>query len=58
MRFLTLQKLRQNDYQIIMTEKDYFKINNYNISNIKYLKVLLRIENQEKLFTKIRKLYD
>ena len=48
----------QNDYQIIMTEKDYFKINNYNISNIKYLKVLLRIENQEKLFTKIRKLYD
>ncbi len=43
-----------NDYQIIMTEKDFFRINNYTSSKIGYLKVSLVIENQEKLISLIK----
>ncbi len=35
--------------QVIMTEKDYFKINNYNLANIKYLKISLEIKEKERL---------
>lgn len=44
--------------QIIMTEKDYFKIKDYNISKIKYLKVSLEIINLDKFLNKIKKIYD
>tara|TARA_B100001057_G_scaffold496600_1_gene598495 strand:- start:1030 stop:1962 length:933 start_codon:yes stop_codon:yes gene_type:complete len=44
--------------QIIMTEKDYFKIKDYNISKIKYLKVSLEIDNSDKFLNKIKKIYD
>ena len=41
-----------------MTEKDYYKIVDYNIPNIKFLKVSLKIEKQEELVKKILKLND
>jgi len=41
-----------------MTEKDYFKINNYKLEKINYLKVLLEINEKEKLIKKINSLYD
>ncbi len=41
-----------------MTEKDYFKIKDYNISKIKYLKVSLEIDNSDKFLNKIKKIYD
>jgi tetraacyldisaccharide 4'-kinase len=43
---------------IIMTEKDYFKIKDFNLSNIKYLKVKLKIAEKEKLLKLIMKIYD
>ncbi len=43
-----------NNYKIIMTEKDFFKIKNYNFNSIGYLKVMLKIENQEKLISIIK----
>lgn len=47
----------KNNYKIIMTEKDFFKIEKYKIDNINYLKVSLEITNQEKLLQKINELF-
>ena len=44
--------------KIIMTEKDFFKINNFKIRKIDYLRVSLQIYDKEKLINKIKKLYD
>jgi len=59
---IEIQKLKleaeSKDYQIIMTEKDYFKIKDFNIGQIGYLKVSLEIENKEKFINAITKVYD
>lgn len=47
-----------NNYQIIMTEKDYFKINHFNIKNINYLKISLELEKKEMLLNRIRSVYE
>tara|TARA_B100001057_G_scaffold219615_1_gene220019 strand:+ start:795 stop:1736 length:942 start_codon:yes stop_codon:yes gene_type:complete len=56
-----IQKIKieadKNNYQIIMTEKDYFKVKDYKIKGINYLKVLLKITNKEKLIQIIKKSY-
>ena len=36
-----------------MTEKDYFKLKDFDLDNYDYLKVNLEISNKEKLFKKI-----
>lgn len=53
-----IRKSKQEKCQIIMTEKDYYKIVDYNIPNIKFLRVSLKIEKQEELVKKILKLND
>ena len=45
------------DLHIIMTEKDYYKINNFKISNISFLKVSLEIENENAFMKKIKEFY-
>tara|TARA_B100001057_G_C22832905_1_gene944111 strand:+ start:716 stop:1657 length:942 start_codon:yes stop_codon:yes gene_type:complete len=52
-----VDEAKRKNYQIVMTEKDYFKIKDYKIDNIKYLKISLRIHNQNKLLNKLKKLY-
>ncbi len=47
----------KNKLQIVMTEKDYFKVKSFNFDKIDYLKIELEIENSSKLFEKIIKLY-
>ena len=47
----------KENYKIIMTEKDYFKVKYFKSNKINYLKTILNIENQEKLIAKINKLY-
>jgi len=47
-----------NNYEIIMTEKDYFRIKDFKYNKIKYLKVLLEITDKENLIKIISKLYD
>ena len=51
-----LREADSKNFQIIMTEKDYFKINHFNLEKIKYLKIILKISNQEKFIDEIRKL--
>ncbi len=48
----------RNNYQIIMTEKDFFKIKRFNIKNIEYLKIELEIANKENFIKRIKEIYD
>ena len=43
-----IEHAKKNDFQIIMTEKDYYKIKDFDLENIKYLKVKLEIESKKK----------
>ena len=44
--------------KLIMTEKDFYKIKEFNLKKIDYLKVSLEIKEKQKLINKIRKIYD
>ncbi len=52
-----VNEAERKNYQIIMTEKDYFKIKDYKIDKVNYLKVLLKIKNKDNLLKKIKDLY-
>ena len=41
-----------------MTEKDYFKIKDYNINDIDFLNIALEVFEKEKFIKVITKLYD
>ena len=49
---------KEKNLQIIMTEKDYFKIKKFKCSEIGYLKIEIKIENCEKLIKLISSIYD
>jgi tetraacyldisaccharide 4'-kinase len=49
---------KQKNYQIITTEKDYFKVKHFNFKEIKCLKVSLEINDKHQLIKSITKLYD
>ena len=53
-----VETAEENDLDIIMTEKDYYKVKKFNLKKINYLKVSLEIPNKEKLLGKIKELYD
>ncbi|WP_075533859.1 tetraacyldisaccharide 4'-kinase [Candidatus Pelagibacter communis] len=48
----------ERNLQIVMTEKDYFKVKKFNYNEIKYLKIILKIDNYEKLIKLISDKYD
>ncbi len=49
---------KRKELKIIMTEKDFFKLNDFKLENLNYLKVSLEIKNKEKLLSRINKIYD
>ena len=49
---------KKNDCEVIMTEKDFFKVKEFKVSGINYLEVQTEIENLDKLIEKILKIYD
>ena len=53
-----INEAKNKNCQIIMTEKDYFKIKDYNINDINYLNIVLEIIEKEKFIKVITKLYD
>ena len=53
-----VENAKNKNLQIIMTEKDYFKIKDFNIPEIQYLEVSLEIKQKNKLTQIISKLYD
>jgi len=53
-----IAKAEKNNLKIVMTEKDFFKINNFNLNNINYLKVSLEVPNKKDIINEINKLYN
>ena len=53
-----VDEAKNMNYQIIMTEKDFHKVKEFNLKEIKYLKVDLEIKSKEKIISKIKRLYD
>ena len=53
-----VEEAKKTNYEIIMTEKDYFKVKDFKIENLNYLKVMLEINKQDELLAKIKELYD
>ena len=51
-----IARAEKNNLKIVMTEKDFFKVNNYNLNNINYLKVSLEIPNKKDIINEIKKL--
>ena len=47
---------KKNGYKILTTEKDYFRIKNFDTSEIEFVKVELVIHQKEKLIREIYKL--
>ena len=56
--FTIITRAEKDNCKVIMTEKDFFKIKDFNLRNINYLKVKLQIEEKEKLLNKIKKIYE
>ena len=52
-----IDEAKSNNFQIIMTEKDYFKVNKYKLEKINYLKVTLEINEKEKFLSKVKSSY-
>ena len=52
------EEANNQNQQIVMTEKDYFRIKDFNINDIAYLKVSLIIDEKENFLQSIIKLYD
>jgi tetraacyldisaccharide 4'-kinase len=53
-----VEDAKNKNLQIIMTEKDYYKIENFNILEIEYLKLSLKIINKTRFIQTIRRFYD
>ena len=53
-----LKIARDNKFQIITTEKDYLRIKNLYLNEIKYIRLSLEIESKKKFLEKILSLYD
>ena len=53
-----IKEANNKNYQIIMTEKDYFKIKDFNLDKVEYLKVALEINEKEKFIKSITEIYD
>ena len=45
----------KNNYEVVTTEKDYFRIKDYQFKDIKYLKINLRIDKKDKFMDQILK---
>ena len=52
-----MDKAKKENLNVIMTEKDYYKLNHFQITGIKYLKISLEIENKEKFLSKVKEIY-
>ena len=53
-----IDEAENNNCQLLMTEKDYFKIDQFKLRNINFLKVDLQIDKIDKLIFKVKKIYD
>ena len=48
----------EKNLQIIMTEKDYLRVKDFNFKEIDYLKIELLIKNESNFINRVLKVYD
>ena len=53
-----INEAENNNYKIVMTEKDYFKVKDFNLEKLYYLKISLKVKEREKLLNSIKKIYE
>lgn len=53
-----IEKGKESNCEVIMTEKDYLRIKDYNMDNINFLKVKTKIKKKEKLIKEILQVYE
>jgi tetraacyldisaccharide 4'-kinase len=53
-----IDEAKNKDCKVIMTEKDYFRIKDFNIDDIEYLKISMEIVKKKEFINIINKLYD
>ena len=53
-----IEKGKKNNCEVIMTEKDYLRIKDYNMDNINFLKIKTNIKKKEKLIKEILQVYE
>ena len=51
-----INKIKDNNYILLTTEKDYFRISENYKKNIKYLKIKVEIENKNQFIEEIKKI--
>ena len=49
---------RKNGYQVVMTEKDYHRVKDFNLTEIHYIKVKLEIAEKKEFLNKVLTVYD
>lgn len=49
---------RKNGYQVVMTEKDYHRVKDFNFTEIHYIKVKLEIAEKKEFLKKVLTVYD
>ena len=52
------ENAKEKNYQIITTEKDFYKVKDFDIKGLKYLKVSLEINKKDELIKLINEIYD
>ena len=52
-----VQNVKNKNYQIITTEKDFYKVKEFDIKDINYLKLSLEIEKKEEFMKLINEVY-
>ena len=53
-----IEDAKKNNYEIVFTEKDFLRIKHYNLEDIKYLGVELKMQQKDKLIEELLKIYD
>jgi len=53
-----IEKANKKNFQIVTTEKDFFRIKKYNLEKINCLRVELNIKNKKTLIDEITKIYN
>jgi len=53
-----IDKADKQNYQIVMTEKDYYKIKDFNFKKIRYLRIELELQKKDEIIKDILKIYD
>ena len=53
-----INEAKKNNYQVVMTEKDYYRVKDYNLPEVQYIKVKLEITEKKEFLKKVLKVYD